>query len=203
VKLKVGAYPPQRDAARLRLVRDVVGPEVAIRLDANRAWEPRDAGTALEQMAGCSPQLVEEPLRDAEPEALARLRGCGVPIALDESIATLHELERHLRAGAIDFAIVKLGRVGGPLRARALAGAAAARGLATIVTDSIETAVGQAAALHVAAGLAGPAHAVGLGGAAMLMGDDVARSLFAAPLVTLPTPGLTGAWDPRPVACRA
>lgn len=84
VKLKVGRRSVERDVDRVRTLADVLGPEVALRLDANRAWSLAEGIAFAEGIADVPLAYVEEPL--AEPERLGRLvERTGLPVALDET----------------------------------------------------------------------------------------------------------------------
>jgi o-succinylbenzoate synthase len=195
LKLKVGD-DLAGDVARLSLVRREGGPNTAIRLDANRAWSFDEARRALEAFAAFSPEHVEEPLRSGEPAELARLRAeTNVPIAADESLSGPQDLERFAAARAVDVVVLKLARLGGPRPALALARRASALGLRVVLTDSIDSAVGRAAAIHVASALAPPVASVGLAGARLLAADvtgDAARGALLEPA----GPGLGVSLDP-------
>jgi o-succinylbenzoate synthase len=162
LKLKVGSRPVADDVARVSAIREQC-PTVRLRLDANRAWSLAEAERALARLAHLRLDYVEEPLHADDPHAWARLRQIGVPLALDESVASLDDLER--RGGAADVVVVKAARLGGPAATVRVGGAARERGLRVVVTDSIESTVGQALAVHLAAALHAPGDAVGLGGA--------------------------------------
>lgn len=85
VKLKVGRGAVETDAATVQAVRQAVGPDVALRLDANRAWSLDDAFRFAEGIASAAVAFVEEPL--ADPDALELLtRRTGLPVALDETL---------------------------------------------------------------------------------------------------------------------
>ncbi len=170
-KLKVGA-DPAADLARLSRVRRESGAQAAIRLDANRAWSFDEARRALDALAAYSPEQVEEPLRSSEPVELARLRAeTGVPIAADESLRGLEDLERLAAARAVDAVVLKLARLGGPRPTLALASRARELGLRVVLTDSIDTAISRAGMLHVASALPPPSEFVGLAGARLLAAD--------------------------------
>jgi o-succinylbenzoate synthase len=188
LKIKVGAAPLVDDVARVDAVRRLVGSGIALHLDANRAWTFAQARAAFAALAPLGIALLEEPLRELVPDDLAALAASApIPLALDESIADAAALIRATSAGGVSALVVKAVRVGGPTRALALARVAAQCGLGVIVTDSIESAVGMGAALHVAAVLATPGLAVGLGGARLLA--DIDRAL-TAPLLRAAGPGL-------------
>jgi o-succinylbenzoate synthase len=181
IKLKIGRRPIAEDVARARAARAGAGPGVGFRLDANRVYEEDEAAEVLERVRPLAIELVEEPLREPAPEALARLRRIGVPLALDETIASADDLVRFADAGAIDAVVVKLARVGGFAQALRIGRLAAPRRVTVVVTDSIETSIGRSAALHLAAAIVGEPRAVGLGGASRLAGDVARPSVPAAP----------------------
>src|SRR5690606_41592220 len=86
---------------RLHDAMQVSDAEVDVRTDANRAWTFDEAMDFLRDAAGTGLAFVEEPLRAATPEQLARLAACSaVPLAVDESCRSLAELERMLRTDA-------------------------------------------------------------------------------------------------------
>jgi o-succinylbenzoate synthase len=105
VKVKVGIGSISEDAAFVRRARVELGDDVAIRLDANRAWSYNDAVTALEAIKDIGIEFVEEPLRQSDLGLLPQLRGkTGVPVALDESMA---ETLFHRGIDAIDMIMTK------------------------------------------------------------------------------------------------
>ena len=144
VKLKVGTGD---DLARIRAVRAAIGPDVALRLDANGAWTVAEAERVLR---GAGPlEFVEEPVRGAGELAALRAR-VEARIAVDESEG----------AGA-DAVSLKLSRSGGITGLLADAARARAAGMEVYVTSTYEGPIGVAAAVHAAAALA-PLPACGL-----------------------------------------
>ncbi|MBC8292775.1 MAG: hypothetical protein H8E45_06360 [Proteobacteria bacterium] len=168
-KLKVGSLDLAEDLDRLARLRRAVGPGCEIRIDANRAWTPNQAATALASMADYHPSLVEEPLARPDPDALQKLAAAGVALALDESVRNTTDLNRLAgRPGAVSHLLLKTQRLGGIRPALGLARRARQLALEPIVTDSIEGVEGSLAALEVA--LASRSNdAVGLGGAALIV----------------------------------
>ncbi|MFB6092923.1 MAG: mandelate racemase/muconate lactonizing enzyme family protein [Haloquadratum sp.] len=152
VKVKVGARDPAVDERRLRRVRDVAGDGVELRADANGAWDRTTAERLLEVAAGLDVAYVEQPLSADDLEGHAALRGRGVDVALDESLAAVRP-ETALDAAAADVLVCKPMVLGGPVRTRDVARRAAARGVDTVVTTTIDAVVARVGALHVAAAL--------------------------------------------------
>ncbi len=141
VKAKVGVGD---DAGRLAAVRAAVGPDVAIRIDANAAWSLEEAVANLAALAPVGIELCEEPT--GAPDQLPALRGCGVPLGLDEtSTAGVFE-------GA-DAVCLRLGAHGGIAAVMDAGRAARAAGADVYLASTFDGPVGVAAALHVAAAL--------------------------------------------------
>jgi len=152
LKVKVGAGDPDRDVARLRAVREAVGPGVTLRADANAAWDRETAGEVVDAFADLDLSYLEQPLAADDLDGHAALRGRGVDIGLDETLATT-DLAAVLAADAADVLILKPMALGGPARAYAVARRAQAAGVAPVVTTTIDAAPARTAAVHVAAAI--------------------------------------------------
>lgn len=156
LKLKVGRHA-DADVATVRAVREAVGVDVSLRLDANQGWTPRDAVrvlTALED-AGADVELVEQPVAARDLAGLRFVRDrVGTPVMADESVFGIRDLVQAIRAEACDLVNVKLAKAGGLLPARTLLELARAHGLGTMVGSMLEgpVGVGAAAALAVVHG---------------------------------------------------
>jgi o-succinylbenzoate synthase len=203
LKLKVGAATLADDLARASAVRCAAGPEVALRLDANGAWDEATASRALAQLARIDPAYVEEPVASGDLEALRRVRtGSPVPVAADESVRDVHSAREILRLGAADALIVKPAAVGGLRAAGRIAAAARAAGVDVIVTDFLDSGVGGAAALQLAASLPGPPHAAGVGSSDLFERDLVCARTPVSGDRRLPR-GCGLGVTPDPAACCA
>jgi len=115
VKLRIGKEPsPEREAQRVRAVRDAVGPDVRIMVDAVESWsliQARQTGRAL-QDAGIA--WLEDPVHHQDVAGLAELRReLGVPIAAGEHLYDLDAFRRLLDARGVDVMILDLARVAG------------------------------------------------------------------------------------------
>ncbi len=152
LKVKAGARPLEEDVERLRAVRDAVGDGVTLRVDANAAWSVETARDAIDTLAELDVAYVEQPLPADDLERLASLRGRGVAVAVDETLAS-HELKTVLDADAADVAILKPMALGGPDRAVVAAERARDAGVTPVVTTTIDAAVARTAAVHVAAAI--------------------------------------------------
>ncbi|MGZ8762127.1 MAG: enolase C-terminal domain-like protein [Acidimicrobiia bacterium] len=175
VKMKVGRGEPADDIARVRALRDLVDPAVAIRIDANGAWDVETAASVLSSIsrAGVELEFAEQPV--ATIGELAELRRIvEVSLAADECVRTLDDARAAREAGAADVIVLKVQPAGGVRRALALADAAA---LPAVVSSMLETSIGIAAGLALAAALPGLPYACGLATLDELAGDVVSSPL--------------------------
>lgn len=169
VKVKVGRSDPRADIDLVAAVRDIVGPSVALRVDANAAWDFDTAVGVIAQLARYDLELVEQPV--AAVDELARLRRrVDVPLAADESVRSIDDARCLAALRAADAVVVKVQPLGGVRAALRVAEAAA---VPAIVTSMRETSVGVAAGLALAAALPEVPYACGL--AARMSGGDVVR----------------------------
>ena len=152
LKCKVGSRPVDEDIERVRAVRETVGDAVGIRVDANGAWTEATAETAINAFADLDVSYVEQPLAADALEAHSHLRGRGVDIALDESLAEV-SIETVIEREAADVVILKPMALGGPLQAIRAAAIAREAGIEPVVTTTIDGVVARTAAVHVAAAI--------------------------------------------------
>jgi L-alanine-DL-glutamate epimerase-like enolase superfamily enzyme len=145
VKAKVGAGD---DAARVAAVREALGADVALRVDANGAWDVEQAVRAIAGLAPVGLEFVEEPVHGlrAVREVRARVE---VPIAIDETAAQ----EGALEAGAADAVCLKISRCAGISGLIAAAGVVRDSGARPYLATTLDGPVATAAALHAAAAL--------------------------------------------------
>jgi o-succinylbenzoate synthase len=140
-KLKVGL---PGDVGQVDTVRDAVGPEARIRVDANGVWTPQDAVLRLTAMERHGIELAEQPAADLEDLAAVRNQ-TAIPIAADESVSSAADARRAAELGACQLATVKLAKVGGIAPARAIADQ-----LPVFLSSALDGPVGIAAAAHLA-----------------------------------------------------
>ena len=149
VKLKVGAVDPEIDAGRVRAARAGLGPAAELRLDANGAWDEHTALNVLGRVHDCGIAYCEEPVAGIDAIAAVGWHS-PTPVAADESIRNESDAVRALDAGVGNL-IVKPQALGGPDVALAIAARAHEAGARVTVTSFLDSAVGLAHALHVAA----------------------------------------------------
>ncbi|HEX4731407.1 MAG TPA: mandelate racemase/muconate lactonizing enzyme family protein [Solirubrobacterales bacterium] len=117
-KLKVGAGD---DVAQVKAVREAVGPEARIRLDANAAWSLEEASEIIAAVEPLGIELIEQPV-ETIAEAAELARRTRIWLAGDESIVTLEDAEAAIRADSFSVTGVKLSKVGGFEPGRTIAG---------------------------------------------------------------------------------
>jgi L-Ala-D/L-Glu epimerase len=145
-KLKVGLGD---DEARVAAVRDAIGPDALLRLDANGAWAPSDAISRIARLAAYDLEFVEQPCVTLEDLAAVR-RATGVPIAADEPVQSAADVEAAARTEACDVVSIKLAPMGGVSAARRAIEAARAAGIEPYVSSTLDGPWGIAAGLQLA-----------------------------------------------------
>ncbi|HKJ10764.1 MAG TPA: o-succinylbenzoate synthase [Ornithinimicrobium sp.] len=166
------------DTARVAAVRQALGPGAAIRVDANGGWDLQQARSALRALSAYELEYAEQPV--ASVEDLARLRvalardGIEVAVAADESVRRAGDPIRVARAGAADLVVVKVAPLGGIRRALSIV---ADCGLPAVVSSALDTTVGIASGVRLAACLPTLPYACGLGTMALFDGDVSRESL--------------------------
>ncbi len=150
LKIKVGVEPA-RDIEMVRRVRETVGPEVALCVDANQGYaSPREAIRTLRAMEPYRLLYAEQPV-----EGIARLAevaaALDTPVMADESAWTAHDVLEIVERRAADIISLYTTKPGGLYRALQVAAVAEAAGLRCNVNGSAETGVGNAANVQLAA----------------------------------------------------
>jgi O-succinylbenzoate synthase len=155
------------DVAVVAAVRAAVGSAVKLRVDANAAWDLDTATDVLRRLAPYDLELAEQPVATLEELAALRRR-VPMPLAADESVRTIDDARRLRTLGAADAVVLKVQPLGGVRAALAIAEAA---GVAPIPSSMMETSVGIAAGLALAAALPELPYACGLATASLLPAD--------------------------------
>ncbi|EID55854.1 o-succinylbenzoate synthase [Saccharomonospora xinjiangensis] len=203
-KVKVADRPGSlaEDQARVEAVRSALGPGGAIRVDANGAWDVESAVRhirVLDRSAG-GLEYVEQPCPTV-PELAQVRRRVNVRIAADESIRRADDPLRVAVAEAADVAVLKCLPLGGVHRALQVAEAC---GLPCVVSSALETSVGLAAEVALAAALPELPFACGLGTLSLLDGDVVPASAALRPVDGfVPVPAAKPVPDPALVDAHA
>ncbi len=173
VKVAEPGQPWPQDAARVEAVRDAIGPGGSVRVDANGGWSVEQAAQVLTVLARFELEYAEQPCATlGELAALRRL--VDVPLAADESIRRAEDPLAVRAAGAADVVVLKAQPLGGVRSALEIA---AACGLPVVVSSAVESSVGLAAGVALAAALPDLRYACGLATLSLLSGDVTADPL--------------------------
>ena len=164
------------DCARIEAVRDALGPHAKIRIDANAGWDLDTALRILPELdrAASGLEYAEQPCPTVADLAALRRR-LDIPIAADESIRKSGDPEAVVRAEAADVVVLKVQPLGG---VRACLELAERLGLPVVVSSALETSVGIAAGVALAAALPELPHACGLATVSLAEADPAAQSLL-------------------------
>jgi O-succinylbenzoate synthase len=171
VKVKVRTA---RDVDVVARVRDAIGPRAALRVDANGAWDVDTAVAMIGRLAAFDLELVEQPVATIDDLARVRRR-VAVPLAADECVRSVEDARRLRSLDAADVIVLKQQPLGGVRAAMAVAEAA---GVPAVVSSMMETSVGLAAGLALAAALPELRYACGLATLASIDGDVVRDPLL-------------------------
>ncbi len=178
VKLKVGiSGSEEAEVARIAAVRGAIGPSMALRLDANGAWTAAQAIRILNAVEALNLEYAEQPVAARDIAGLARVRATvRTPIAADESAGSVEQVRRLIAACAADVIVIKPMLLGPLSEAVKIAALARDAGLGVSVTSTLDSGIGIAAALQIAAAIKSPL-ACGLATASLLTGDLLKQPL--------------------------
>ena len=195
-KVKVGVGD---DRARVEAVRDALGSSGRLRIDVNATWDVPTAIRRLRELARYDLEYVEQPVPTLAEFARVR-RAVDVPLAADESVRMAPDPLHIHGIAAADVVVLKVQPLGGVRRCLDVAEAA---GRPAVVSSAVETSVGLAAGVALAAALPELPHACGLGTLWLLTGDvttDPLHPVEGVLQVRRPTPDamLLDRWTPGP-----
>lgn len=163
IKMRVGT-DPRVDVARVQAVRDVLGAEGRIYLDANQAWTAKNAVAIISRLRQWDIEAVEQPCAFWDLSAAATVvAGTDVPIVADEGLWTLADAQLLLSARAADVLCIYLGKCGGLTQALKIAAVAEAFGAGLVISERIPLGISEAAHCHLAAVVPNLPFACGLG----------------------------------------
>lgn len=150
VKVKVG-IDPESDVDRVRAVREAIGPNIKLGVDANGGWSPEVATKTIPRLREFGIYFAEQPLAPEELALMPELRKeIGIPLVADESIYTLQDAKTLVQLGAADVFSIYVGKAGGIGPAKKIADFAAAHGIKCTIGSNLELGVGSAAMVHLA-----------------------------------------------------
>ncbi|MGZ9810469.1 mandelate racemase/muconate lactonizing enzyme family protein [Pseudoroseicyclus sp. H15] len=172
IKVKLGTNF-EEDVARIRAIRQAVGPQINLRIDANQGWDRVTALRVLAELAEDRIQYCEQPVKAWDIDALAEVsQSSAIPVMADESLFDDHDAARLLRAGACRYFNIKLSKSAGIHTAIRINAIAESAGIPCMVGCMTETRLGLTAAAHLVSARPNICFA-DLDGATMLRDDPV------------------------------
>ena len=154
IKIKVGKEGT-KDIDRIRAIRQAVGPDIRLRIDANQGWKPKEAVRIIQTLEdlGIEMDLVEQPVDAHDFEGMkfvtARVH---TPILADESVFSVQDAICLIRERAADLINIKLMKTGGIYGALKICGIAEDYGVECMIGCMLESKIAVSAAAHLAAG---------------------------------------------------
>src|SRR6056297_65568 len=150
IMVKVGG-DPIHDANRVLAVRDVLGKNFPIIVDANQGWDYSSAMQFIEIAREADLKLFEQPLDAENLEGMASIRQkCGVPVSVDESLLSYRHAQEVIRLGAADVFSIKVCKNGGVKHSLEIIELARSKGIDILFNSMIEEGITQAASLNIA-----------------------------------------------------
>ncbi|HVP89585.1 MAG TPA: dipeptide epimerase [Terriglobales bacterium] len=197
LKVKVG-LDPDDDVARIQAVRDAIGYDVKLRIDANQGWSVPQAIYALRKLEKFRIQLIEQPVVASDVAGLKQVREASpIPVMADEACFLPADAVKLIRAEACDYFNIKIMKAGGIMNAVRIAHIADAADIRCMVGCMLESNVALTAAAHVVASQANIIYADLDGNAEHTVDPVIGGMTVKAGIVTMPEkPGLGCDVDP-------
>lgn len=153
LKIKVGKNA-QLDIKRMQAIRDAVGYDVDLRIDANQGWTAKEAIYTLGKMedAGLDIELVEQPVPAHDLKSLKLVtNNVNIPVLADESVFSPRDAITIMEMGAADLINIKLMKTGGIHNALKICSMAEVYGVECMLGCMLEAKISVTAAVHLAA----------------------------------------------------
>lgn len=150
--IKIGGKDWRLDAARTCAVREAVGRDYPLIVDANQGWDVDTAIRYWKQIRHCDIAFFEQPLQSWDVEGMAKVRrAIDIPLSADEGVMTVQDARKLVKAEAVDIFSIKVTKNGGIAPAKAICEYADVNGIQVFFNSMIEEGVTQAASLQIAA----------------------------------------------------
>lgn len=192
-KIKTGAQPWPDDVARVRRLREALGPAISLRVDANQGWDRATALRAIRALEPFDLDFVEQPVVRDDREGMAEIgRRVDVPIMADESCFSPRDALALATLGGVSILGLKVTKSAGLANTLAISRIAEAAGLTCYVGCMIETSLGTAAYLQIALAAAPVVWGCELFGPLLLAGDVAPKPVTydRGDILALDGPGL-------------
>jgi len=150
--IKIGGPDYNLDAARTIAVREAVGKDYPLIVDANQGWDVDTAIRYWKLIRNCDILFFEQPLQSWDVQGMAKVRrAIDIPLSADEGVMTMQDARNLIEAEAVDIFSIKVTKNGGIAPAKAICELAAANGIQVFFNSMIEEGITQAASLQIGA----------------------------------------------------
>ncbi len=150
--VKLGALSPAEDVARIKAIREAVGPHIPLMVDVNQGWDRSTALATIHQLEKFNLSIIEQPVPAWDMESMVKIQAAtDTPISADEALHSTREAMKLIQHDAARVFSLKIGKCGGLFRTRQIAAMVEAAGLSCFVNSMIEMGISVAASLHLAA----------------------------------------------------
>lgn len=150
IKIKVGRDAFKEDLNTIKEIRNAVGKNIKIRIDANAKWDKNEATEHLKELEPYNIQYAEQPVKDLN-DFLSLKDKTKIPLAADESIRSMKDAKEFVNNKAASFLILKPIMLGGIIPTLKIADYAKENGIQTVVTSSFESVIGRVGIVNAAA----------------------------------------------------
>jgi o-succinylbenzoate synthase len=148
LKVKLGKNAVE-DVERIKQIREAVGNEIKIRIDANQGWSFEDAVFVLQSLDKYDVEFCEQPMRTWYDDRLPELMKLSpVKIMADESVYNHHDARKQINSGSCDYINIKLAKSGGIYEAKQIHDLAAEKGITCMMGGMLESRIALSAKLH-------------------------------------------------------
>ncbi|TWJ04803.1 L-alanine-DL-glutamate epimerase-like enolase superfamily enzyme [Mucilaginibacter frigoritolerans] len=148
LKVKLGKNAVE-DIERIKMIRETIGSELNIRIDANQGWSFDDAVFALQALDKYDIEFCEQPMRTWYDDRLPELMNLSpVKIMADESVYNHHDARKQINSGSCHYINIKMAKSGGIFEAKKIHDTAAEKGIACMMGGMLESRIALSAKLH-------------------------------------------------------
>lgn len=150
LKIKLGKKP-EDDLERMRKIRQTVGPEMILRIDANQGWDYEASVKCLKGMEELNIEFCEQPMRTWHDDKLPELRQeVGIKIMADESCYNHHDARKLINSQSCDYINIKFAKSGGINEGLKIHDVATKSGIPCMIGSMLESRIALSANLHFA-----------------------------------------------------
>jgi L-alanine-DL-glutamate epimerase-like enolase superfamily enzyme len=148
LKVKLGK-DAKSDVERIRQIRQAIGSEIKIRVDANQGWSFDDAVYALQAIGQYDMEFCEQPMRTWYDDRLPELKKLSpVKIMADESVYNHHDARKQINSNSCDYINIKFSKSGGIFEAKRIHDVAAEKNIPCMMGGMLESRIALSAKLH-------------------------------------------------------